>query len=101
MPDMIPSGGTQVTEDDPLVERFFVAVTQAPLSSAAIAQAAGCTRQQVEYVRARARKPRIDLAERIAKAIGYRLVLEPIHPPEKKRAVKKRGKSVDKGKKSG
>lgn len=70
-----------MTEDDrPIVEQFFEAVKNAPLSSVTIAEAAGCARQQVDFVRARARISRLDLAERIAKAIGFRLALVLIEP---------------------
>ena len=67
-------------DDRPIVGQFFEAVKNAPLSAVTIAQAAGCTRQWIDFIRARKRISRLDLAERIAKAVGFRLTISANRP---------------------
>lgn len=83
----------------PLLEQFFQAVQDCPDRLARIAERAECSAGQIKFLKQRSRIPKIDLAERVARAIGYELVLvprEPITEKSPRRKPTKKKISVEK-----
>jgi DNA-binding phage protein len=78
---------------DPFIDQFFEIVRRSDERDVRIAERAGCTSQQIGFLRRRSRVPRLDLASRVAEALGYRLELVPINQP--KRQPRKRLKQND------